>query len=54
MCVCVHRMNKRVLTRSEEEKKERVVGWFEGVCVLECVAHTHSHTLPLSQHDVEH
>ena len=32
VCVCAHRMNKRVLTRSEEEKK-RVVGWVEGVCV---------------------
>lgn len=47
-CVCVHRLNKGVLTRSEEKKK-RVVGWWaEGVCVCDCVHslwHTHSHTL---------
>ncbi len=46
--VCAHRMNKRVLTRSEEEKKR---GWWGGLrgSVCECVctlsvAHTHSHT----------
>lgn len=42
-------MNKRVLTRSEEEKR-RVVGWVEGVCVRVCVCtlygtHTFTHSL---------
>lgn len=40
-------MNKRVLTRSEEEKK-RVVGWVEGVCVSVCTlseVHTFTHSL---------
>lgn len=41
-----HRMNKRVLTRSEEEKKEGG-GLRVSVCVSACVhsgAHTHAHT----------
>lgn len=36
VCVYTHRMNKRVLTRSEEEKKEGG-GLRASVCVCECV-----------------
>lgn len=46
VCVYTHRMNKRVLTRSEEEKKEGG-GLRASVCVSACVhsgAHTHAHT----------